>query len=401
MGGMEQICAEAVEVFRASGHEVIVLTSHHGSERAPADEQGIVRTLHLQADVSHYRPADFFLRRNSQEAENLAELSRLIRDFHPDIILIWGMWNLSRALPALAEELMPEQVAYYMASYWAIDPDIHVGYWTQPASHPLTQLAFKPFQIFAQSQLQREGYPPKLAFRNVACVSQYVRETLVSSGKIPPSSKVILLGIHPEAFVRAGEARQPAANGRLRLLYFGSLLEQKGVHTAIEALGRLKQRGQLDNFHLTILGSGHPDYEARLRQRVVKLGLQEHVTMHGRVARDQVPSWLGQSDIFLFTSIWPEPMARSVMEAMAAGMLVIGTEVGGQSEMLVHGQNGLTFPADDAEMLADRIAQADSDPEAARRLADNGKQLILTDFVVTRYLDEMERWLQSLLAESD
>ncbi len=396
MGGLEQICEEVVQAFRASGHEVVVLTAHHGAGRAPADEQGIVRTLHLQADVSHYRPADFFLLRKPQEEENLAELSRLIRDFGPDIILVWGMWNLSRALPALAEQLMPERVAYYMASYWANDPDIHVEYWSQPASRALTRLAIKPLQVAALSQLHRESYPPQLAFDNVACVSQYVRETLVSGGKISPSSGVILLGIHPEAFVRAGAARQPAPDGLLRLLYFGSLLEKKGVHTAIEALGLLKKRGQHHNLQLTILGGGHPDYEAHLRRRIVELGLQEQVSMHGRVARDEVPSWLGQSDVFLFTSIWPEPMARSVMEAMAAGMLVIGTEVGGQSEMLIHGQNSLTFPADDAATLADRIAQAASDPNAARRLAETGKQLILSDFVMKRYFDELECWLQSI-----
>ena len=333
---------------------------------------------------------------NLRKPKTAAELARLIRDFNPDIILVWGMWNLSRALPALAEALMPERVAYYMASYWANDPDIHVEYWTRPASRPLTQLALKPFQLAAQSQLHREAYPPKLAFRNVACVSQYVRDSLVSGGKISPSSEVILLGIHPEAFVRAGEARQPAADGRLRLLYFGSLLEKKGVHTAIEALGLLKQREQHTNLQLTILGGGHPDYEAHLRRRIAELGLQDHVSMHGRVARDQVPSWLGQSDVFLFTSIWPEPMARSVMEAMAAGMLVIGTQVGGQSEMLVHGQNSLTFPADDAATLADRIAQAASDPESVHRLAAAGKQLILSDFVITRYFNELEDWLRTI-----
>ena len=364
---------------------------------ARAVEPGIIRTLHLQADVAHYNPADFFTRRKKQEAENLTELKRVIEEFRPDMVLVWGMWNLSRSLPALAEQLMPERTAYYMASYWANDPDIHLEYWTQPASRALTQVAMKPLQVAALAQLQREGYPPTLAFKNVACVSRYVREALASNNKISPSSPVILLGIHPEPFVRAGGARPPSPDGRLRLLYFGSLLEKKGVHTAVEALGILKQRGQHANLQLTILGSGHPDYEAHLRRRIDELELKDQVAMHGRVARDQVPHWLGQSDLFLFTSIWAEPMARSVMEAMAAGMLVIGTEVGGQSEMLIHDENSLTFPADDAAALADRIAQAAADPANTRRLAENGQQLILSDFVMTRYFDELAQWLQAIL----
>ncbi len=67
---------------------------------------------------------------------------------------------------------------------------------------------------------------------------------------------------------------------------------------------------------------------------VASLGLSKQVEFVRQVPRTEIPQWLGGFDLFLFTSIWPEPMARSVMEAMAAGLLVIGSAVGGQMEML-------------------------------------------------------------------
>ena len=86
-------------------------------------------------------------------------------------------------------------------------------------------------------------------------------------------------------------------------------------------------------------------------------------------------------------------MARSVMEAMAAKLLVIGSEVGGQMEMLQNGVNSLTFSAGDAEGLARQIALALADPELRVRLAAAGQALVLSDFTLDRMVDRIEAWL--------
>jgi glycosyltransferase involved in cell wall biosynthesis len=106
---------------------------------------------------------------------------------------------------------------------------------------------------------------------------------------------------------------------------------------------------------------------------------------------------LGRFQVFLFTSIWPEPMARSVMEAMAAGLLVIGTEVGGQTEMLFDGQNALTFKAEDFETLARHIAAVAENPALRVRLARAGQQLVLERFTLDRMVDEIEQFLQDVI----
>ena len=183
------------------------------------------------------------------------------------------------------------------------------------------------------------------------------------------------------------------AQGPLRLVYFGRLIHDKGVHTAIEALRLLKERGLIEQFHLTILGSGHPDYEAKLHQMVKAFDLCSQVEFVRQVPRDEIPQWLGRFDVFLFTSIWPEPMARSVMEAMAAGLLVIGSEVGGQTEMLAHNENALTFQAEDATGLADHLAYALNHPTRRMELAHAGQQMVLERFTLDRMVNDVETYL--------
>jgi glycosyltransferase involved in cell wall biosynthesis len=160
----------------------------------------------------------------------------------------------------------------------------------------------------------------------------------------------------------------------------------------------LKQQGFAERVRLTILGGGHPAYEAHLHALVQELGVGNQVVFAGRVARPDVPDWLSRFDAFLFTSIWAEPMARTVMEAMAAGLLVIGSEVGGQVEMLSADENALTFAAGDSAGLADQIARVLRDPALLPRLARAGQQLVLERFTLERMVDNIEVFLHEAMA---
>lgn len=400
IGGYEQWCQEVAVRLRERGHTVQVLTSRHGLNGAPLLEQDVTRTLYLQADVNHYQPLDFFLKRARREQWNQRELRRILDQTQPDMMLIWGMWDLSRNLPYWAEQWLPGRVAYYISSYWPADTDIHVEYWQRPANHRISELVKRPVRRAALDQLRYEGYPPQLRFDRAVCCSQYVRDTLVHAGKLPDCSGVLFGGIDPTPILRQAADKAGAPDGTLRLLFFGSLLPQKGVHTAIEAMGLLKQQGCADRVTLTILGGGHPDYEARVHALVKELDIDDRVVFAGRAPRDEVPAWLSRFDVFLFTSIWAEPMARTVMEAMAAGLLVIGAEVGGQVEMLNNNLNALTFRAEDAAGLAGQIERVLEGPSLLKQLAEAGQQLVLKRFTLERMVDDIEDWLQGTQGEN-
>lgn len=398
LGGYEQWCQEVAVGMRERGHQVFVLTSRYGANGTELAEPEVARTLHLQADLYHYRVMDFLRHYDKHERENQEELRRVLDTFEPDVAVVWGMYGLSRSLPSWLEQWMPSQVAYFISSYWPEDPDIHVEYWRLPGGSRAGELIKRPLRRWALYRLSQEGYPPVLRFDRALCCSQYVRDVLVDAGRLPPAAGVLFGGIDLEPFQQEASSWDYDGRRALRLVYVGSLLPQKGVHTAIEAVGILRQQGMAEKVSLTIIGSGHPDYEARLHELAGRLGIEERVNFVGRVPRPEIPSWLQRFDAFLFTSIWPEPMARTVMEAMAAGLLVIGTEVGGQVEMLEDGTTGLTFGVENAGALATQITRVIRDPAAGTRVAQAGQLMIEERFTLDRMVSDFEAWLSGMVA---
>jgi len=398
LGGWSQQCEEIALALQQRGHVAHILTSHFGVRRGEIPENGITRSLHFQANIQHYRPLDYFWRRPICERQNLSVLRRVIRTFRPDLVFVWGMWNLSHELAYWAEQWMtPARVAYAIADYWPLEPDMHGVYWRLPARHRAVEAVKSLARKWILPRLDRSAAEHRPKFQNVACVSHYVLEKLLQANAVPAHSRVIYNGIDPEPFARC--QRSCRRDGSLRLLYFGSISQNKGVHTAIEALGALRRRGLADGLELLIVGAGHPDYMASLRQLVAESGLKDCVAWRGQVRRSQVPAILGMTDVFLFTSIYEEPIARTVMEAMAAGVAVIGTAVGGQREMLVDGQNALVFDPGDAEGLARCIIDLRDNDEKLQRLVEGGKETVMQRFTLLRMVDEMEQWLQAILLD--
>ena len=387
------MCQEAAEGLVLRGHQVTILTSNYKlspKESAASQVNGqvngvaVIRSLYLEAPTDYYRPKDFFLKRKREEQANLHEIERVVGETKPDLIMVWGMWNLSRNVAKAAETLRPQRTLYYLCSYWPSDDDAHSAYWQLPTNRKLAQILKAPLKAFALRQLAVENYPPKLAMRHSACVSRYVRDTLVAAGKLPESATVISNGIDPSPFLASSERSFAAP---LRLLYFGRLIADKGVHTALEAIGMLKARNQAQGLLLTILGGGHPDYEAELQNLVQKHDLSQQVEFVASVPRADI-RMAAQTRLFLFTSIWAEPMARSVMEAMAAGMLVIGSEVGGQKEMLIDGINSLTFARAMPAILQHRLNVPATTPKRCKRSPHTGNRLILDNFTLEQMVSQ-------------
>jgi glycogen synthase len=395
IGGYELWCEEVATKLNERGHTVHILTSRYGLQHctAQADPLPVQRTLNLMTDLDYYAPARFLRDWRTEEEHNRRELLSAISASQPDVVLVWGMWNLSLNLPYWAEHLLPGRVAYYLSSYWPIDVDAHHAYWNAPANSLLGRALKQPLRHWANRRLRTAGYPPALRFCHSVCCSHYVRNTLIAAKAVPSETGVLQGGTDPAPFLAAAAERPPAADRQLRLLYFGRLVSDKGVHTILEALAILNAQIDLSRLRLTILGSGHPDYEDSLRRFVEQNQLTDCVDFISQVHRSDVPKYLGQHDVYLFSSIWAEPMARSVMEAMAAKLLVIGSEVGGQMEMLQNGVNSLTFSAGDAAGLARQIALALADPELRVRLAAAGQSLVLSDFTLDRMVDRIEAWL--------
>jgi glycosyltransferase involved in cell wall biosynthesis len=393
-GGYTQWCHEVSERLAGRGHTIGVLTSCYELAKAPASEQNIYRLLHLEGDLAYYQPLHFFTRWKKQHRENLVFLEHTVKDFAPDIIFVWGMWALSKALPALAEQLLPGRVVYYLSDYWPSALDMHTTYWQSPARRWPMQVAKRVLSKIAMSMLAKEGQPD-LKLEQVICVSARVRDVLIEAGLPIQHACIIHGGTDIERFL--GVRKRDYLSGHLKLLYAGQLVQHKGVHTAIEAMARLASKWRMDQIHLTLVGSGHPNYEKFLHDLVEREGLQDYVTFHGPVSKDKMPAMLQKFDVLIFPSIYEEPLARMTQEAMVSSLVVVGTTTGGTKEILTDGETGLTFAPEDAGGLAEQIARLIADPDLCRRLAQAGRQTVLQNFTIDRMVKEIEAYLQEVI----
>jgi glycosyltransferase involved in cell wall biosynthesis len=148
----------------------------------------------------------------------------------------------------------------------------------------------------------------------------------------------------------------------------GRLCEWKGQHLFLEAAADLIERGVPVRFE--ILGGalfGQDAYGERLKQFVNSSGLAPHVCFKGFVSdvSSRIRSW----DILVHASTAPDPCPNVVIEAMAAGVPVVGADSGGVPELLDDGLCGMLFPTGDARGLSRCLESLLKDATLRERLA--------------------------------
>ena len=399
LGGEEQSCRQVVEGLKRRGHATKILTSMHGTNNSPVEPDGIDRSLYLEMALAPWQHGlTFFTKRRAREQHNLERFERVIAAFDPEIIFIWGMWNLPRSLAALAEARYPDRVVYRFASYWPTLPSQHEFYWRARGRRWYSRPAKKILGQLALAMLTREHSYPPLAFKHSICVSVATRDRLVESGIPIPDARIIYTGLDVARYSN-GEADPPVReNSRLNLLYAGRLSPDKGIDTAIEAMAKLVFEHGRRDVRLGVAGSGLADYEDDLRSLVEGAGLMEYATFLGWVPSEEMPGLFRKFDVLVVPSIWPEPFARVLLEGMLAGMVVVATSAGGTPEIVADGQNGLLFTPGDPDDLARKIMQLLADPTTRTRLADAGQHTVRERFTMPRMIDEIESVLQEVRA---
>lgn len=399
LGGYEMWCRDVAEELVRRGHEVSVLTSRSANLPALAFDAGVAVHRRLVLEVEGGLVSTIvrmLVGRQRAERQSLASLRNLLREFSPDVALTWGMWNISRIVPASLEQLLPGRVAYYLCDYWPTLPNAYVQRWREPARRSSMSFLKKRLATVALPRLEAQRHPD-LRMELPLCVSRALRDGLRERGSGVANARVLLGGIQVERFEKS-RTEDLSSGSSLRLVYLGRLAAEKGVHTAIEAVRLAGTTGGLP-VTLDIIGSGDRGYAATLTEAVARNGLQKVVTFHGAIDHQNVPAILRTFHALLFPSEWDEPFPRVVLEAMASGLAVIGTSRGGTSEVLADEVTGLVFPAGDAPSLADRIRRLGDDAELRQRLVTEAYRRVRRDFNFERMVNDIESALAGLAGE--
>lgn len=201
---------------------------------------------------------------------------------------------------------------------------------------------------------------------------------LVEQARVP-ADKVTL--IHAALALNVDTPASPRLTPPYMLVAVGRFVPKKGYDILLEALALLRKGGW--EITLTLAGSG-PE-ERRLKTLCQELGLQDAVRFPGFVPHDAVPELLQQADCFVMSSRVSRSGDRDgipnvILEAMAHGLPVVGTDVSGIGEVVQDGVTGVLTPPEDAAGLAEGVAKLLQDKERALRLARAGQKLVLERF---------------------
>lgn len=251
------------------------------------------------------------------------------------------------------------------------------------------KLADLPFSITVHGSELREIARFRLAEKThraafIACISHFGRAQLMLA--CPPRDWDKL------QIVRCGlsEPVSPGKNaGTAELLCVGRLSPEKGHLVLLDALTELRRRGI--DFRCTLVGDG--PLRATIESQLDSRGLTEKVRLTGSLDPEQVDRRYDTAGAVVLAS-FSEGVPVVLMEAMARGIPVVATNVGGVGELVQSGVNGLLVPPGDTESLTDALARILGDSAFARSLGAKGVERVREEFDLDRAVDRLDTLFQ-------
>ncbi len=210
-------------------------------------------------------------------------------------------------------------------------------------------------------------------------------------GVNPHKVKQIYNGVDQEKFYPGSGSRSvlaPAefpADDSLVLGTVGRLAEVKHQCALVQAFELLCQRYPQYHSRLRLVMVGDGPMEAKIRDQVSVSGLSSQVWMTG--ARDDIPELMRLMDIFVLPSLG-EGISNTILEAMAVGLPVIATDVGGNPELIEDGVNGRLVPVGDASALADAIFELLESPALRESMGDKNLKKVAASFCWSKTVDQ-------------
>jgi glycosyltransferase involved in cell wall biosynthesis len=175
---------------------------------------------------------------------------------------------------------------------------------------------------------------------------------------------------------------EPDRHKDIRFLFMGRLGQRKGVYDILESARQIRA----DNVKINLYGDGEAEaIQAKVRQ----CNIGDKVAVCGWIDGHQKDETFRQADVLLLPS-YHEGLPISVLEAMAYGLPVVATDVGGISEAVQDGVNGFLIQPGECEKLAERIDRLATSPELRLEMGKSGYELAAGKFALPVIINQLE-----------
>lgn len=380
--------------YARRGHEVGVLTTvrHRSQSAEPHESQRGIKVFSLPTSypkllrpyVSLYNPAV------------TKAVRRVIADFRPDIV---HAHNVHRYLSYHSLSLCRRAgVPVILTLHDAMSVDY--GRFVQAYRHRPTDIDERPDYRVRLLPTVLRYHVQYCPFRNpvirrvlrqsvdVRCTPSRALAALLQTNGIP-CDEVIPNGIDPAEYAALPDPSTSPPSVAIRtedpsITVPGRLTPEKGALQALEAVGRLRDRGI--GCRLVLLG-GKRGQARRFDRRVSELGLEDRVTYKGWLAGSELVAAYRASSIILVPSICLDNYPTVVLEAMALGKPLVVTAFGGAREAVEAAGCGFVVSPFDIPRMADYLERLINQPELARRLGAAGHRAVQGPLHIDRSVD--------------
>ena len=403
-------CESVVNNLKLRGHQVRVLTSTHGMHM-PQQGGEVERRLLLNGVFDHELVTSYN-ELKKLETHNHEALRGAVANFTPEIVHIFSLLGLSKSfIFSLRHCGVP--TVYDVADNW-MTLEVRNDPWLRWWNHPASNMARKALELSGQRNNIDELAPTRLMkgydrmpelyvenpqpnslnafrFERIYFASPWLKEAAEQAGFQTAHADIIYPGIPTQTFI--GEVK-PGSAPIEKLLVVSSLHKRSGVMTALKALQQLRKTGA--RFSLSIYGKGDSNHVAELRSLIALQQLPVEFLNVSNLVRD-LPSVYRRHDALLYTNEEPEPFSFTVLEAMAAGLPVVGTMLGGTRDLLRHGENAFIYTPGEVYELAQRIQELQLSPALRTQMAETAQSEVLAQFNETAVTDRIEAFLETSL----
>jgi glycosyltransferase involved in cell wall biosynthesis len=381
-GGHELICQQAVDGLIEKGHDVTALTSDFGIEQ-PKTENHVHRQLHflkppagngLTRRISQFKQI-------IQARQNYARTYHLAMELKPDFGFAWQI-KATTILPALALQDLGINTVFRVGSRWLLYEK--KDYVDEPnrlkKKYRSWLLGFRHFE--------------ELKLDHVIFVSDSLKKSYLQAG-IKAECPITIPNGLPVEWIQEPKRLRKNVNEPLKMVYAGRLEMRKGTDIAVQALSALVKSKKNGLFSLDLIGKGQEDYVKNLKQSIRANSLQKYVNIIDFLPRPELNKKYADYDVFLLPSE-EEGFPNSVIEAMAKGLIVISTEIGGPTDIIENGRNGLLVPPNDATKLKMAIEKVFHDPALAVSISSEAIQTVRQKFTESIMMDRYEAVFRSI-----
>ena len=215
-------------------------------------------------------------------------------------------------------------------------------------------------------------------------LSEPLMEMYISAGY--PENKMTLVPnmLDPE-FVANAENATREFKDEIIILYVGRLEEEKGIKNLIQAFSQLKRKYDAK---LWIVGTGSEQEE--LKKMAVKFHIEDSVKFFGTLEYNTLPKVYKNADIFVHPGLWPEPFARTTIEAMVSGLPIVCSDVGATPSIV--GSTGLTYRRGNVNDLVKKLEILLTDDRLRKNLGEKARKKAMSTYspevVVSKVLKE-------------